>query len=121
MDGSLGPWSSYGPCSKSCGTGSRTRVRHCDNPKPRYGGMNCSSDLFEEIQSCNVETCPRELKSSYSIRIHLVIIIIIIIIIKSLFTLQNGSADTSVTAGINPCAAKLKYVILYKNLQCYNA
>ena len=34
-------------------------------------------------------------------------LIIIVIIIKSLFTLQNGSVDTSVTAGINPCAEHL--------------
>ena len=48
-----GGWSSWGSCSKSCGSGSQTRT--CTNPRPAYGGSQCSGSPFK---TCNTEACP---------------------------------------------------------------
>jgi len=50
-------WTSWTACSLSCGGGSQTHTRECDNPKPNYGGMNCSGNAME-TQSCNSQPCP---------------------------------------------------------------
>ncbi|ESO10354.1 hypothetical protein HELRODRAFT_91911, partial [Helobdella robusta] len=34
-------WSSWTPCSVTCGQGWTNRKRSCDNPKPEVGGMFC--------------------------------------------------------------------------------
>ncbi|XP_029014444.1 properdin-like [Betta splendens] len=41
VDGNWAPWSSYGPCSTSCGEGLQTSTRTCNNPAPNYGGRFC--------------------------------------------------------------------------------
>ena len=57
VDGMWSPWGEYDTCSKTCGGGSQTRRRTCDNPKPANGGKNCAGDS-EETQSCNTQGCP---------------------------------------------------------------
>eukprot|EP00118_Oscarella_pearsei_P015639 m.142125 g.142125 ORF g.142125 m.142125 type:complete len:476 (+) comp38356_c0_seq3:932-2359(+) len=54
-----GGWSSwhYGACSKSCGRGTRTIWRLCNNPLARYGGRYCRG-LSSFRQSCCHENCP---------------------------------------------------------------
>ena len=40
-----GGWSGYsgwGSCSKTCGGGISTSVRHCTSPSPKYNGRPCS-------------------------------------------------------------------------------
>ncbi|KAK3087485.1 hypothetical protein FSP39_006555 [Pinctada imbricata] len=57
VDGGWGQWLSWSPCSRSCGGGSRTRLRRCDNPIPRFGGALCSGrDMQKDF--CNPEPCP---------------------------------------------------------------
>ena len=51
-----GQWSSWGDCSRSCGTGARFRSRRCDSPRPAYGGQHCAGDR-EEFKLCNVVGC----------------------------------------------------------------
>ncbi|XP_074150136.1 A disintegrin and metalloproteinase with thrombospondin motifs 13 [Sminthopsis crassicaudata] len=54
-----GQWSSWGPpstCSRTCGGGVITRRRHCNNPRPAFGGLDCvGADLKAEL--CNTQAC----------------------------------------------------------------
>ncbi|KXJ23074.1 Hemicentin-1 [Exaiptasia diaphana] len=56
IDGNWGHWSSWSRCSVICGTGTRTRTRHCDNPAPQYGGKPCAgnSQSTENCRSCGL-------------------------------------------------------------------
>ncbi|KAK7107194.1 cartilage matrix protein-like [Littorina saxatilis] len=57
LEGSLETWGPWGSCSNSCGSGSQSRSRACNNTAPLTGGTNCSVTL-SETQSCNVQACP---------------------------------------------------------------
>ncbi|XP_052105125.1 uncharacterized protein LOC127738077 isoform X2 [Mytilus californianus] len=55
-----GGWTEYGewsPCTKSCGTGERSRTRTCTSPSPAYGGKTCDGKS-QETESCNTDECP---------------------------------------------------------------
>ncbi|XP_048581714.1 uncharacterized protein LOC5511228 isoform X2 [Nematostella vectensis] len=54
VDGGYSDWSEWTGCSKTCGTGFRSRIRNCTNPVPDYGGNDCSrlGDNVE-TQSCD--------------------------------------------------------------------
>ena len=91
-----------------------------------------SSDIFrgEKKVICNkfvqqvcfiCQSCKVLIKSQQMMIMIIIIIIMIIIIINNnnnnnnnntLFTLQNGSADTIVPTGINPRAAKLNKITM---------
>ena len=47
-DGNWGSWETWGACSKTCGTGSRLRSRHCNDPPAMNGGADCVGDNFEQ-------------------------------------------------------------------------
>lgn len=47
-NGAWTPWSSWAPCSTSCGIGFQVRQRSCSNPAPRYGGRVCVGQSREE-------------------------------------------------------------------------
>jgi hypothetical protein len=53
-----GGWSSWksSACSVSCGTGTSTETRTCNNPTPEYSGSNCSGSETETIK-CNTQKC----------------------------------------------------------------
>ncbi|CAL4063966.1 unnamed protein product, partial [Meganyctiphanes norvegica] len=55
--GDWGPWSSWGPCSRTCGTGVSFRIRKCDDPPPLWGGRQCSGKR-EEWRICGTAECP---------------------------------------------------------------
>lgn len=57
IHGTWSLWHSWGSCSKTCGTGSRTSTRLCDNPKPQNGGSNCIGGSVKQ-ESCNKNQCP---------------------------------------------------------------
>ncbi|XP_053398910.1 SCO-spondin-like isoform X2 [Mercenaria mercenaria] len=58
VPGGWSNWSPPGPCSVSCGVGTQTRVRNCNNPMPQYGGPDCVG-LQEEILKCDtLIACP---------------------------------------------------------------
>ncbi|XP_072289977.1 A disintegrin and metalloproteinase with thrombospondin motifs 3 [Eucyclogobius newberryi] len=58
QDGAWASWSKYGSCSRSCGTGVRSRTRQCNNPAPSNGGQDCPG-LNYEYQLCHTEDCPK--------------------------------------------------------------
>ena len=61
MDGGYNTWSSYEPCSETCGgPGTQTRTRKCDSPSQEHGGKDCTTlGPSTETQSCDMNmTCP---------------------------------------------------------------
>ncbi|KAK3083453.1 hypothetical protein FSP39_022988 [Pinctada imbricata] len=57
IDGKWSSWGSWNSCSKTCGSGSQSRTRACNNPAPRHGGASCSGST-SSIQNCNTNHCP---------------------------------------------------------------
>ena len=55
-DGGWGEWSDWDTCTATCGGGSQTRTRVCDNPPPTNGGNDCGAD-DTETQYCNEQSC----------------------------------------------------------------
>ena len=66
MDGNWGDWSSFDKCTVQCGGGVHQRIRLCNNPSSKHGGLDCllSDDsgarAKEESDSglCNTHSCP---------------------------------------------------------------
>ncbi len=50
-------WSTYGECSKACGSGTQTRTRTIDVPA-EHGGECPEEAELSQTQSCNSEPCP---------------------------------------------------------------
>ena len=59
VHGNWGSWSSWDPCSVSCGVGETGRRRFCDNPAPLNGGLYCGGESFK-IRLCENEECPQQ-------------------------------------------------------------
>ena len=59
VNGGWGAWCAWSSCSESCGGGSKSRSRKCDNPAPYYGGLQCYGNS-QETKSCNTEYCSGE-------------------------------------------------------------
>ncbi|XP_033736371.1 uncharacterized protein LOC117324562 [Pecten maximus] len=56
IDGGYGSWMAWASCSVSCGGGTRSRGRLCDNPYPQYNGAQCvGPDTTSE--TCNTQVC----------------------------------------------------------------
>ena len=59
VNGGYSKWSEYGECSASCGGGSQSRSRSCDNPAPAHGGKDCKDlGAATESRPCNTHPCP---------------------------------------------------------------
>uniref|UniRef100_A0A3Q3FS98 ADAM metallopeptidase with thrombospondin type 1 motif, 6 n=1 Tax=Kryptolebias marmoratus TaxID=37003 RepID=A0A3Q3FS98_KRYMA len=56
-DGGWGPWSMWGECSRTCGGGVSSSMRHCDSPAPSGGGKYCLGER-KRYRSCNTDACP---------------------------------------------------------------
>ena len=58
MNGIWGTWQGFGPCSKTCGGGLRSRRRQCNNPPPVNDGDYCTG-LNEDFEDCDAKLiCP---------------------------------------------------------------
>ena len=58
VDGGYSPWSGFGPCSKTCGSGRfQRRVRTCTNPVPLNGGKPCFGQPVQ-TRACSIRSCP---------------------------------------------------------------
>ncbi|KAK3602546.1 hypothetical protein CHS0354_003798 [Potamilus streckersoni] len=58
VNGNWSVWSPWSICSASCGGGSRSRLRQCNNPAPGQYGLNCTAQ-GSETENCNTEQCPK--------------------------------------------------------------
>uniref|UniRef100_A0A4W5MGN4 ADAM metallopeptidase with thrombospondin type 1 motif 20 n=1 Tax=Hucho hucho TaxID=62062 RepID=A0A4W5MGN4_9TELE len=58
VHGEWGPWGPYSVCSRTCGGGTRSTSRDCNNPEPRNRGKFCVGRRMK-FRSCNTEPCPR--------------------------------------------------------------
>ncbi|XP_066483571.1 SCO-spondin-like [Tiliqua scincoides] len=57
----LGEWSTWSPCSATCGAGIALRHRPChESPS----GVPCAADTLEEISQCNPQPCPADCRLS---------------------------------------------------------
>lgn len=56
LDGAWSGWSVWGPCSQSCGAGTRSRSRSCTRPIPAGGGSDCVGHKYE-VGSCHLAPC----------------------------------------------------------------
>ncbi|XP_066920815.1 SCO-spondin-like isoform X2 [Clytia hemisphaerica] len=57
IDGGFADWSAFSVCSKTCGDGTQSRNRKCNNPEPEHGGKPCLGKT-EESRSCKLKECP---------------------------------------------------------------
>ncbi|KAK3095360.1 hypothetical protein FSP39_013702 [Pinctada imbricata] len=57
VDGGWSSWGSWGSCSKTCGSGVKSRSRSCTNPIPVNGGDKCTSGSSTSTTSCNTQGC----------------------------------------------------------------
>ena len=64
VDGGWGPWVEWSVCSSSCGLGTQTRFRYCDNPRPAYGGRACTGPRLGS-RNCNRGLCSGIVYSSF--------------------------------------------------------
>ena len=59
VNGGYSSWSVYSVCTKTCGIGTQSRTRTCNDPAPQHGGMDCSQlGMDTEVKECNKEPCP---------------------------------------------------------------
>ena len=67
VNGAWSDWSSWSSCYwKPCGEGgTKHRKRHCNNPKPDYGGKSCVGEKKEKGVPCNKHPCPRKITPVY--------------------------------------------------------
>ncbi|XP_076471109.1 uncharacterized protein LOC143301006 [Babylonia areolata] len=57
VHGGWGNWSTWSPCSVSCGDGTQSRERSCDSPVPANGGGPCHGSS-NQTRMCNLAICP---------------------------------------------------------------
>ncbi|XP_004688211.1 PREDICTED: hemicentin-1 [Condylura cristata] len=57
VHGSWGAWQPWGTCSETCGKGTQTRTRLCNNPPPSFDGSYCNG-VETQMQVCNERHCP---------------------------------------------------------------
>ena len=59
VHGNWGAWSSWEPCTVTCGVGQTGRHRYCDSPAPHNGGLYCAGESYE-IRICANTECSQE-------------------------------------------------------------
>ncbi|XP_067585037.1 hemicentin-1 isoform X1 [Pseudorca crassidens] len=57
VHGAWSTWQPWGTCSISCGKGTQTRTRLCNNPPPSFDGSYCNG-AETQMQVCHERHCP---------------------------------------------------------------
>ena len=62
VDGGYSAWTDWSAdtCTATCGTGTQTRIRLCNDPAPANGGLACIG-ADSEARDCNTDACPGNL------------------------------------------------------------
>ncbi|XP_050418511.2 sushi, von Willebrand factor type A, EGF and pentraxin domain-containing protein 1-like [Patella vulgata] len=68
VNGGWGNWTYWSECSTTCGGGTSSRHRLCDNPSPDEDGEPCQG-YDTKVKPCNNDTCP-ECKATDLARAH---------------------------------------------------
>ena len=66
VNGRWSGWTSWSPCSVTCGNGRQERLRKCDSPVPEYGGKFCDGPA-REFHNCEEDDCPGNWRSTVSV------------------------------------------------------
>ena len=66
-----GEWSS---CSETCGNGTKSRHRLCNNPAPDNGGLDCIGEAVQLTICDDVDDCPGQDFIIVSIKNYLVLL-----------------------------------------------
>ena len=70
MNGGWSKWGNWSECSAACGTGTRSRVRLCDNPVPVGDGKPCTGEV-KDTEPCSSDSiCLCECLHLLSISLH---------------------------------------------------
>lgn len=56
IHGGWSEWSAWSSCSKTCGSGLRSRKRFCTNPTPKFNGTDCDGENVE-YEECRLTFC----------------------------------------------------------------
>ncbi|XP_062929811.1 A disintegrin and metalloproteinase with thrombospondin motifs 13 isoform X1 [Mobula hypostoma] len=56
VHGAWSAWTPFSSCSRTCGGGVSQRHRHCNNPRPAFGGHKCEGTDME-AKMCNTQPC----------------------------------------------------------------
>lgn len=59
VDGGWSQWSQWSNCSATCGGGTQSQTRQCNNPPMENNGYDCVGPSIQS-QSCNVDPCPQD-------------------------------------------------------------
>ncbi|KAL4223254.1 scavenger receptor [Mactra antiquata] len=65
VNGGWALWSAWDSCSHSCGIGLQGRTRHCSNPSPSHGGLQCQGNPTD-VEACFLRSCADGVWSSWS-------------------------------------------------------
>ncbi|WAR26354.1 HMCN1-like protein [Mya arenaria] len=57
INGTWSDWAAWGACDVTCGNGTMTRSRSCDNPQPDFGGEDCVGNETD-VTECPKKCCP---------------------------------------------------------------
>ena len=79
VDGGWGEWGSWSSCSVTCGSGTETRTKECDNPAPKGTGADCTGDSSES-QQCDAGVCPGML-----VVVVVVVVVVVAVVVVCLF------------------------------------
>ena len=63
VNGGWGDWKDWNDCDKDCGGGTKYRYRDCNNPRPDYGGQDCSGSPKSPGSPCNTQPCYGNIKN----------------------------------------------------------
>ena len=62
VDGGWSEWE-HGQCTKTCGGGTMSMIRKCNNPEPSCGGNDCVGSSSVLDARCNNSCCPGKMHS----------------------------------------------------------
>ncbi|THD28205.1 Thrombospondin-2 [Fasciola hepatica] len=60
VNGAWGEWGPFGPCSATCGFGTRSRMRLCNRPSPQGNGLFCQGIDTQKVPCEGSVPCPQQ-------------------------------------------------------------